>query len=192
MTSFQYLFPITLTANWSSQADQLLASSLSNWLFDPKSLTARLKTHCEHFSVEVVGQKIENCRAEEAKDTIQAGDQVLVREVVLYCDDQAQVFARSLLPLTSLTGDQQQLANLGSQPLGQVLFNNPNLERQSIEVASFNQQSSVGQFCKKLKLTCTHDLWGRRSLFVLNNKPIMVAEVFLPNSLAYKEGVFSK
>lgn len=192
MTQYQHLFPITLAAHWCSEPEQLLTSTLSNWLFDPTSLTARLKKHCKNFRVEVVGQHIEKCSAEEAKATIHAGEQVLVREVILYCDEQAQVFARSLLPLSSLTGEQQKLANLGTQPLGQVLFNDPKLDRQSIEIASFGQQSSVGQFCANVNLSNTHDLWGRRSLFVLNNKPIMVAEVFLPNSFAYKDGVFAE
>jgi len=191
MTRFQHLFPITLAAQWHPKADQLLAPSLSNWLFDPTSLTSRLKSHCTKFRVEVIGQQIENCHAEEAKGSIRANEEVLIREVILYCDELPQVFARSLLPLKSLTGEQQQLANLGTQPLGQVLFNDPKLERQSIEVACFNQQSTVGQFCHQLNLTYTHNLWGRRSLFILNNKPIMVSEVFLPQAFAYQHGVNS-
>ena len=191
MTGLQHLFPITLAAQWYPEVDQLLAPTLSNWLFDPTSLTSRLKRHCKKFRVEVIGQHVEKCQKKEACLAIKENESVLVREVILYCDEQAQVFARSLLPLSSLTGEQQQLANLGTQPLGQVLFNDPELKRQSIEVACFDHQSTVAKFCSDLKLTYAHDLWGRRSLFVLNNKPIMVAEVFLPNSFAYQEGVFS-
>ena len=73
--------------------------------------------------LKLLGQRIETCSVEEANDDILVGEQVLVREVLLFCDDVPQVFARSLLPLKSLTGEQQQLAHLGTQSLGQVLFN---------------------------------------------------------------------
>ena len=110
-----------------------------------------------------------------------------MREVLLYCDDIAQVFARSLLPLKSLTGEQQQLAHLGTQSLGQVLFNHPDLLRKKIEVAEFNQQSTVAKIAQHLLFDVVQPMWGRRSVFMLNNKPLMVAEVFLPGAFAYQE-----
>ena len=187
MTSLASFFPVTLAAKWQTQAEKPLNNQLNDWLYDASSLTARLKKCCSNFRVEVIGQRIETCSTEEAHSLIKAGEQVLVREVLLYCDEQPQVFARSLLPLNSLTGDEQKLAHLGTQPLGQVLFNNPNLERQSIRVASFDISTNVGKLCKHLALPFKDALWGRRSLFVLNNKPIMVAEVFLPNAFAYAD-----
>ncbi len=190
MSSVATLFPVTLPIIWQQQVTEKLSDTLNSWLYDPTSLTARLKKHCHQFHVEVIGEHIEACHHHEAKDAIVAGEQVLVREVLLYCDNSPQVFARSLLPLKSLTGAEQQLAHLGDQPLGQVLFNNPKLARQSIEIAKFTQQNSVALLATKLQLTMQHDLWGRRSLFILNNKPIMVAEVFLPNAFAYQFGVY--
>jgi len=189
MTSLASFFPVTLVTQWQHNVNKKLSDQLTDWLYDPTSLTARLKKHSNNFRVEVIGQHIEPCQACEANETITTGEQVLVREVLLYCDQQPQVFARSLLPLTSLTGEEQQLAHLGTQPLGQILFNNPQLERQSIAIASFDMQSSVGLLCKHLALPTQDKLWGRRSLFVLNKKPIMVAEVFLPNSFAYQQGI---
>ncbi|PCI59503.1 MAG: chorismate--pyruvate lyase [Gammaproteobacteria bacterium] len=189
MTFIQTFFPVTLATQWQTQPQENLTNTLTDWLFDPSSLTARLKSHCQSFRVEVVGQQLQTCQVDEANSAIKTGEQVLVREVVLYCDEQPQVFARSLLPLKSLTGEEQQLAHLGTQPLGQVLFNNPQLERQSIEVESFDHNSAVSKFSATLGLTPEHNLWGRRSLFVLNKKPIMVAEVFLPNAFAYQDGI---
>jgi chorismate--pyruvate lyase len=155
-------------------------------LLDSASLTARLKKHCTDFRVELLGQRVERCSHDEATVDIAAGEQVLVREVALYCDDKAEVFARSLLPLSSLTGDEQRLANLGTQSLGQVLFTNPSLTRKKIHIASFDCTSSVGKFSEHLNLTVEQPLWGRRSTFILENKPLVVAEVFLPNALAYR------
>jgi chorismate--pyruvate lyase len=185
--NLQSHFPVTLSSHWQSPDSCVLAEHLQSWLLDPNSLTARLKTHCHQFRVELLGQQVECCQAHEAVADIPVGEKVLVREVLLYCDDKPQVFARSLLPLSSLTGDEQALTNLGSQSLGQVLFNNPSLERKVIEVAAFDLNSSVGKLAQDLQLNFTHTLWGRRSIFMLENKPLMVAEVFLPGAFSYQE-----
>ena len=193
MSQQDKLFPVTLSSQWISPSEansnnsSFFASSPSimQWLIDTGSLTARLKQHCQHFRVELLGQQVQPCPASEANDLIMPGEEVLVREVILYCDEVPQVFARSFLPLSSLTGAEQKLANLGTQSLGQVLFNNPSLERRYIEIAQFDANSSIAQLCKVLQLPFNDQVWGRRSTFVLENKPLMVAEVFLPNAFAY-------
>lgn len=176
-----------MSANWYVEQSIRLPGHIRDWLLDPSSLTARLKRHCHEFRVVVLGQKIEPCSADEANEDIKAGQEVLVREVLLYCDDKPQVFARSLLPLSSLTGNEKQLATLGNQSLGQVLFNHPSLQRKCIEIATFDCQSSVARLALHYKLPFKEELWGRRSTFVLGNKPLIVAEVFLPDSVAYQK-----
>ena len=195
--NLQSLFPVTLSSHWRDAKVCSLPDNLKSWLLDPDSLTARLKSHCHEFRVELLGQKIEDCQESEAVGLIPSGDKVLVREVLLFCDEKPQVFARSLLPIASLTGAEQALANLGTQSLGQVLFNNPSLERQTIEVAEFDSTSSVGKLSNQLQIspqhfTSTEALWGRRSIFVLESKPLMVAEVFLPGAFAYQETANSR
>jgi len=190
--NFQSLFPVTLSSHWHNANDCTLHENLKSWLLDPNSLTARLKSHCNKFRVELLGQRVETCQESEAVALIPSGEKILVREVLLFCDEKPQVFARSLLPLSSLTGAEQSLANLGTQSLGQVLFNNPSLERQTIEVAEFDATSSVGNLVKQLRLSeqsSSQNLWGRRSIFVLESKPLMVAEVFLPGAFAYQQTV---
>ena len=72
-----------------------------------------------------------------------------------------------------------------------ALFNNPSLERQTIEVAEFDTNSAVAKLSSDLQLNVESTLWGRRSIFVLENKPLMVAEVFLPDAFAYQQNVNS-
>jgi chorismate--pyruvate lyase len=179
-------FPVTLPATWLALADCDFSPTLKSWLTDKNSLTARLKENSDSFRVELLGQCIEVCTKEEANNVITAGEEVLVREVVLFCNNEPHVFARSLIPLSSLTGEEKALANLGTQPLGQVLFNNPSLSRESIEFARFNEASSVSKLCHSLGFMVADDLWGRRSTFTLENKPLLVAEVFLPSALVYQ------
>jgi len=181
------IFPVTMPGKWQAPKKNQCHQYLSNWLLDKNSLTARLKQHSKKFRVELLGQHIELCQESEAHRYIVAGEKVLVREVLLYCDDQPQVFARSLLPLSSLTGAEQQLANLGTQSLGQIIFSNPSLIRKDIEVSIFNEESAVAELAKSLNMDVRYPLWGRRSIFMLEKKPFMVAEVFLPNAFAYRE-----
>jgi len=187
MKQLHSLFPITMHTTWQSSAGSILPENLLSWLLDPSSLTARLSKCCQQFRVEVIGQEIQPCSAQEATTDIIKGEDVLVREVLLFCDDIPQVFARSLLPLKSLTGEEQQLAHLGNQSLGQVLFSKKELRRKSIEISSFAENRQVFELTKQLGLTIKGELWGRRSTFMLCNKPLMVAEIFLPNAIAYQQ-----
>lgn len=202
IVNFPITFPITLTGQWQSPRTlgfSSLSTPLKDWLLDEGSLTARLKNHCDNFQVKIIGEQQQPCSAAESCDLIKVGEPVIVREVILYCDDVPQVFARSLLPLASLTGEEQILANLGEQPLGQVLFNNPSLQRLRLELSSFDSNSSVVALAAKLAAQHAsnsslvkastipkQELWGRRSIFMLENKPLMVAEVFLPDAFAYE------
>ena len=182
-------FPITLAGQWQSPSDERfteLSVPLKDWLLDEGSLTARLKSRCENFKVKVVGEQQQRCSAAEACNLIKVGEPILVREVILYCDGVPQVFARSLLPLASLTGKERVLGNLGEQPLGQVLFNNPSLQRLRLEFSSFSAETGVAILATKLTEKPKKELWGRRSIFMLDNKPLMVAEVFLPDAFAYQ------
>lgn len=188
MTFVDIRFPVTLTTCWQNPSSFVFANRVKDWLLDPSSLTLRLKSHCNEFRVEVLGQKIEACSELESSEYIPVGTDVLVREVLLFCDDIPHVFARSLLPLSSLTGKEKELAQLGNQSLGQILFNSGCLERKSIEVSSFDESSAVGQLSVSLVKNQKSEtaLWGRRSLFLVNEKPLMVAEVFLPSAKIYQ------
>ena len=187
MSDYTKYFPVQLHTKWRSPVDVCLPSYLTDWLLDPTSLTARLRANCQQFSVKVLGQQIEPCSIEDACEVVKVGTEILVREVLLFCDGKPQVFARSLLPLSSLTGEEQQLAHLGEQPLGQVIFSKPNLVRHAIEISELTELSSVGKLAKALTLPEAKTMWGRRSLFYLDDKPLVVAEVFLPDAFAYHE-----
>ncbi|WP_226960798.1 chorismate--pyruvate lyase family protein [Thalassotalea sp. LPB0316] len=188
MSSLQHLFPINLSADWQNQIPEGLNTYVRDWLLDESSLTARLKANATTFRLAVLGQQITYCSEREACIYIKAGERVLAREVVLFCDDKPQVFARSLLPLTSLTGEQKALAELGEQPLGQVIFSSPKLKRKALQIAEFSSDNQLKALNHQLGLPQQTSVWGRRSTFLIDDKPILVAEVFLPNSLAYKQG----
>lgn len=153
------------------------------WLFDDESLTAQLKSSCTApFRVEVLRQRYAEVEDDEAIALdIPLRESALLREVHLYCGDIRMVYARSVIPQSTLTGPQAELANLGDRPLGEFLFACPTMQRGPIEVAGFQSGDEVYQRAMAgLPPSSEAEIWGRRSIFRLAGKPLLVAEIFLP------------
>ncbi|BFM18650.1 chorismate lyase [Maricurvus nonylphenolicus] len=153
------------------------STPLSQWLFDRGSLTSRLQ-HLSHgqFRVEVLSQGWGKPRLSEARSLgISPRRYALVREVILYGQDQPWVYARSILPQCTLTGRLRSLRKLDNRPLGAMLFNDPAMYRSPIEIACFKADNPL----IPQKVRSTTPLWGRRSRFYLDNKPLLVCEIFL-------------
>ena len=77
-----------------------------------------------------------------------------------------------------------ELSGLGREPLGKRLFNDTRFTRSAFQLSTM----PASQF----GMGGNQTLWGRRSLFTLDNYSMIVAEVFLPASPAYGESVTSK
>lgn len=150
--------------------------ALSHWLLDKGSLTARLVALSQgHFRVKVLRQQVVRPRLSEWRSLGMARHELaLVREVVLCGRDQPWVFARSVLPLASLTGQLRHLRKQGTRPLGAFLFGQPHLQRSAIAVSRISRHHAYVPADLQQE-----PLWGRRSVFCLDNKPLLVSEVFL-------------
>lgn len=146
-------------------------------LLDTGSLTATLiALSGGEFRVEVLRQTLASPSLPEQRCLGMGLRQLaLVREVVLYGNNEPWVFARSVLPLTSLTGPLRHLRKQGNRPLGAFLFSQPHLRRGAIALARINRHHAY----LAAGLAGTEAAWGRRSVFSLNHKPLLVSEVFL-------------
>ena len=149
-----------------------------DWLFYSGSLTERLKQVFKNdFSVEIIKNGTFIPTPSEQKFLGHVSKAACVREVLLVCDGKPKVFARSILPHSSLVGSNKELLHIGSRPLGDFLFNHPGMKRGPFEVAELPAK----QLNHHLNQFYTDEMvWGRRSLFFLHDKPISVCEVFLP------------
>jgi len=165
---------------WSTQLPLPLqpSSGLQTWLSDAGSLTAKLlKLSHGKFKVQVLQQvHLRASRSEALALGIGFQALCLVREVILCGNDEPWVFARSVLPLTSLTGPLRHLRKQGNQPLGAFLFSQPHLKRSSIALSFISRHHAYvpDEFLGDASV------WGRRSIFFVDNKPMLVSEVFLP------------
>ncbi|PUA28191.1 MAG: chorismate--pyruvate lyase [Cellvibrio sp. 79] len=161
------------------QQNQHPPAFLQHWLSDPGSLTARLIAKSQgEFQVEVVRQVVGRPRLNECQVLgIRSTSLALIREVILKGNNQPWVFARSLLPLSSLTGELRHLRKQTNRPLGAFLFSQPHLVRSPIAIAAISRDHAY----VPAHLAGSEPLWGRRSVFSLDGKPLLVSEVFLPD-----------
>ncbi len=127
-----------------------------DWLVDDLSLTAKLKEKFSDFSVRVIEQSIRTPFTNES-DAIDFNHNAVIREVELIGDGSVMVFARSVIPQTP---DTEELLLIGSRPLGEVLFNDPSIQRGQLEV------------------TQAQGMWGRRSIFRVGKTKLLVCEFF--------------
>jgi len=160
----------------------VLPDGMACWLYDPASLTARLIAACNQtFRVQVLSQDWGTPFQNEIKRLgMRARNKALIREVYLYCGDTPWVFARTVIPRSTLTGKQKYLANLGSRPLGAILFADPHMHRDQFEVACIEQGEYLYTAATRANQKKPKQIWGRRSAFYLSKKPLLVNEIFLP------------
>lgn len=141
------------------------------WLTHPGSLTQLLKlASAGDFRVEVLAegeQALANSRLRSEFGPLAVGHRFWSRKVLLQGMGRNWVQAHTLLPAHSQLSPLAEVMALGNKPLGEFLFNHPRLTRSHLHIT--RGQSGI---------------WGRKSLFFLYRKPIMVAEFFLADLLA--------
>ena len=157
---------------------QHVPHEVRDWLFDSSSLTARLIRTCPgRFRVELLSQQVCQPGLDESRVlNIRHGRSALIRQVRLYCGDTAVVYARTVIPITTLQGAQRRYANLGSRPLGAMLFADRTMQRDEVMVTKL----MAGDILYKLTSVKKGNIWGRRSIFRVGGKPLLVSEYYLP------------
>lgn len=159
-----------------------IPDGLLSWMLDSGSLTDRLKSACSgQFRVQVLNERWKRPRWDENRTLgVRASTIAWVRQVQLLCNGIPWVFARTVIPVTTLTGAQRRLACLGSRPLGAFLFADPGMLRDPMELAPLRPGHAMFSEAVAGLDQKPGEIWGRRSVFRLRGKPLLVTEVFLP------------
>jgi chorismate lyase len=147
------------------------------WLNDDGSLTARLiaSGHGE-FSVQRLYQGwAVPLPSERTLLDLPPRQLAMVREVALMLGSEAVVFARSVFPISSLTGSLGHLRRLQNRSLGAILFKHAGMRRYPFELTLMAGDSDY----LPTALKQSEPAWGRRSRFEIAGKRLMVSEVFL-------------
>lgn len=161
---------------------QTLPEDFSPWLLDSSSLTQRVIAVCGgRFRVQLLalawGRPLPD---EAARLALRAGERSLVRQVQLLCNERPWVYARTVIPRSTLTGRNRRLAHLGSKPLGAALFADPTMERDEVEITRITPGSALYALATQGLPVKPDEIWGRRSVFRVSDRPLLVSEIFLP------------
>ena len=154
-----------------------LPQAIGPWLLDSTSLTDRLlELSGGDFQVRRLRQRAAAPSPSEGRLLgLPKGGTALLREVALLCFGEAWVYARSVIPESSLHGPLADLRALGDESLGARLFREPNLQRGAFELCLLPGGSDY--IHEEYRQSAP--AWGRRSHFSVEGLPLLVSEVFL-------------
>lgn len=165
------------------------ASRYSRWLEDRGSLTARLQAVTTDFSVRLVRQEIGSPSNEEGEVIgLQPGQLALLREVVLVCDGSPVVFGYSVVAETAICDSWRVAADIGSNPLGSILFADIEVTRGALQFCRIDRTHNLFRQASSCLGELAAPLWARRSCFLRERTPLLVTEVFLPRILTLLPG----
>lgn len=153
---------------WPSHVPQP-STTQWQWLTESGSLTARLKAQPAAFSLDLIQQRMQ--RFPDHLLPQWPAHFGLIREISMSLNHEACVFAQSFLPNSTLEAFAP-LASLGRVPLGEFIFQQPELQRHWLEVAWFETLSLTPNWQ-------VHQVFARRSLYALQEHEFLVQEVFL-------------
>ncbi len=153
------------------------------WLLDPASLTERIINRCHgNFYVRLLDQRRARPLRNEAEALgMRAGTRAIVRQVRLMCGDTPWVYARTVIPPRTLARKAHRFTHLGARSLGAMLFADPSTKRGEVEIACLTPSDRIYHLATRELRDKPEIIWGRRSLFRLGGKPLLVCEFFLPD-----------
>lgn len=169
--------------HWSStpyHLPQALSAAAQSWLYETGSLTQRLRRHYgARFGVRILRQYWHKPFVAESRLLGLASTRhALIREVVLHAEQQPLILARSIIPAATIAVAQRNLTQLGTRPLGEVIFAYPNLQRLNFAIAHLTPD--VWQASCQQEFALTEAIYGRRTIYAIPTHPLLVTEIFLP------------
>jgi chorismate lyase len=167
--------------NKNSVVPDILDEQLHVFMFHTGSLTNLIEECCnDDFNIELLTESWRSPFPDEIDSlSIKNGELAFIRESRLKSGNQTLVYARTVIPRETLTIENQKLTQLGANPLGNVLFNDDSASRTNMRYAKIPVNCELHEQATK-NTRIQSELWARQSLFHINNKPLMITEVFLP------------
>ena len=99
-----------------------------SWLNESGSITSRIKSF-SNFRLKLLRDGPGEVDTVEDDLIISNYEENNIREVVLYSDEEPFIYAKSILPLETIRLGLGALGNLKENPLGDILFSNPQIKK---------------------------------------------------------------
>ena len=162
--------------------NNIIPAELFPWVSYPGSFMQRLKLHgVKNAQIRIVheGWQFLGLSEREVLSLPQRA-YAWVREVIIYSDQIIWMYARTVIPLRTLTGKERELRNLNTRSLGSILFKYPDLMRSEFEFFSVTAEMDLYKKIKAEVPVMPYALSARNSIFTVRNKKLLLTEVFFP------------
>lgn len=143
---------------------ELTNTEIKSWLLEQGPITKRIKSIAE-FRLELIQDELSDATDDEILFLKIDSEEIRIREVILYGNENPMVFARTIIPDTTIEKGLKELGKIGNKPLGDILFEKDIFSKEDIVFASFKDKESL--------------FWGRKIKYTVKDQPFSVMEVFL-------------
>lgn len=164
---------------------QQLPESVQSWAYEGGSLTQRLRDYYgSSVAVTILLHKWGMPYLTERKQLESPLQRFcLIREVMLHTKGKPLLLARTIIPEATIKVAHRNLAHLGTRPLGEVIFSYPDLERITMDLALIVPTTWAGQARQIADIN--QPVWGRRTVYAMQKRPMLVSEFFMPEILGH-------
>ena len=154
--------------SWMSETKSLEVKNkeILSWLNESGSITSRIKSFSD-FKLKLLRDGPGEVDASEDDLIISNYKENNIREVLLYSDEEPLIYAKSIIPLETIRLGLGVLGNLKENPLGDILFSNPEIKKKHMLFAKFESNKKI--------------FYGRKGIYTVKGFPFSVCEIFLIN-----------
>ena len=155
-------------SSWISEIESLEVRNkeILSWLNEPGSITSRIKSF-SNFRLKLLRDGPGEVDIIEDDLIVANYEENNTREVILYSDEKPLIYAKSIIPLATIRLGLGVLGNLKENPLGDILFSNPEIKKKYMLFAKFQSNEKI--------------FYGRKGIYTVKSYPFSVCEIFLIN-----------
>ena len=144
--------------------NESIDTHVKSWLTETGPITNRIKSNGT-FKLELIKDEVGTVNRIDANFLGEDLGEIKIREVLLLSNNKPKVFARSLIPNRTIEKGLSELGELGSKPLGDILFEKEIFKKIEMVFAKFSESGNL--------------YWGRKSKYLVKVYPLSVMEIFL-------------
>ena len=154
--------------SWMSETKSLEVQNkeILSWLNEPGSITSRIKSFSD-FKLKLLRDGPGEVDAAVDDLIISNYKENNIREVLLYSNEEPLIYAKSIIPLETIRLGLGVLGNLKENPLGDILFSNPEIKKEYMLFSKFVSNKKI--------------FYGRKGIYTVKGFPFSVCEIFLIN-----------
>jgi chorismate--pyruvate lyase len=161
-----------------------IPENVQSWIYESDSLTRRLRNfYGNGVAVKILRQCWHSPFLSERR-LLRLHEQryTLTREVLLHANGKPLILARTIIPAATVKTAKSNLSKLGNRPLGEIIFSYSKLERIAMDVTLIDPSTWTQPALAEAAIS--QAIWGRRTVYAIAHKHMLVSEFFLPEVLA--------